>query len=65
VTSLTSLASLAFGSSCCIKVGAFTIVENKRYNVSNITKFTCSKDPFENIHEKGSKYKHEFINEFT
>jgi hypothetical protein len=54
---VTSLASLAFGSSCCIKVGALTIVENKRYNVSNITKPTRSKDPFKNIREKGSKYK--------
>jgi hypothetical protein len=57
VTSLTSLPSLAFGFSCCIKGGAFTIVQNKRYNINNIAKLTCSKDPFENIHEKVSKYK--------
>jgi hypothetical protein len=48
---VTSLASLVFGPSCCIKVWGPTIVENKRYNVSNIAKLTCSKGPFENIHE--------------
>jgi hypothetical protein len=40
---MASLASLAFGSSCCIKVGAPIIMENKRYNVSNIVKLTGSK----------------------
>jgi hypothetical protein len=34
-----------------MKVEALTIVENKIYNVSNIAKNTCSKGPFENIHE--------------
>jgi hypothetical protein len=33
------------------KIGAPPIVENKRYNVRNIAKLTCSKVPFENIHE--------------
>jgi hypothetical protein len=33
------------------KIEAPTIVENKRYNVSNIAKLTCSKAHFENIHE--------------
>ncbi len=28
-----------------------TIMENKRYHVCNIAKITCSKGPFENIHE--------------